>query len=173
MGDKHARWVGPVAGVVATGVALGVAELVAALVAPRAAPLVAVGGWVIDHVPEPVKEFATSTFGTHDKTALLIGTSVLLAAYGGLVGWLATRRPWQGMAGIAVVGVVGILSALTRAGAKVSYLLPSFVGAVAAAFALDYLLNRTRPRGVPAGRAADGATRRRFLIGSGMLAGVA
>jgi DMSO/TMAO reductase YedYZ molybdopterin-dependent catalytic subunit len=160
--NAPARWTGPVAGVVAAGVALGVAELVAVLAGPRSAPLVAVGGLVIDHVPGPVKEFATSTFGTHDKTALLTGTVVLLAVFGALVGWLATRRLRYGLAGIAVFGAVGIAAALTRSGARATYVLPSLVGAAAAGVALDYLLR-------PARRVPENAARR-FLIGSGVLA---
>ncbi len=161
--NSRARWLGPVAGVVSAGVALGVAELVAVVAGPRSAPLVAVGGFVIDHVPGPVKEFATSTFGTHDKTALLTGTAVLLAAFAALVGYLATRRVWYGFAGIALFGVVGIATALTRSGARVTYALPSFVGAAAAGVTLSYLL-RERADSAPAGE------RRRFLIESGMLA---
>ncbi len=159
-----ARWLGPVAGVVSAGVALGVAELVATVAGARSAPLVAVGGVVIDHVPGPVKTFATSTFGTHDKTALLIGTTVLLGIFAAVVGWLATRRRWYGLAGIALFGVVGVAAALTRSGARFTYVLPSLVGATAAGVTLDYLLRSGRTSDV------DPVQRRRFLVESGVLA---
>ena len=68
------RWSDALAGVAAAAVALGVAELVGVLVSPRATPLVAVGGVVIDVVPESAKELAIRLFGTYDKVALLIGT---------------------------------------------------------------------------------------------------
>jgi DMSO/TMAO reductase YedYZ molybdopterin-dependent catalytic subunit len=163
---SHSRWIGPVAGVVAAGVALGVAELVAALAGPGSAPLVAVGGVVIDHVPGPVKEFATSTFGTHDKAALLTGTTVLLAAFGALAGWLATRRLWYGMAGVALFGLLGIAAALTRSGSRATYALPSLMGATAAGLALDHLLRLGRRT---TAASPDAAGRRRFLTMAGVL----
>jgi hypothetical protein len=36
-------------------------------------PILAVGGFVIDIVPQPFKEFAIATFGAYDKIALLVG----------------------------------------------------------------------------------------------------
>ena len=56
----------------------GLGELVALVVAPRSAPLVAVGGVVIDNVPEGGKELAIRLFGTHDKLALQVGTVIVL-----------------------------------------------------------------------------------------------
>jgi DMSO/TMAO reductase YedYZ molybdopterin-dependent catalytic subunit len=172
------RWLGAAAGVVSAGLALGIAELVAALSGPNSAPLVAVGGLVIDHVPGPVKDFATTTFGTHDKTALIIGTTVLLLAFAAVVGHLAlTRSKWYGVAGITLFGLVGVVSALSRAGAGVTYVLPSMVGAAAAGVALDFLLRRVRPtpeppaerRGrdaKPAWRGTPAEARRKFLTES-------
>ncbi|MFJ6952162.1 molybdopterin-binding oxidoreductase, partial [Micromonospora aurantiaca] len=86
------------AGVVAAVVALGTAEPVAVLTGPRSAPLVAVGGLVVDLVPEPVKQFAIDVFGTYDKIALLVGTALLLAAFGALLGLAAARRLVVGLA---------------------------------------------------------------------------
>ncbi|MFF5174844.1 molybdopterin-dependent oxidoreductase [Micromonospora sp. NPDC000089] len=116
------------AGVTAAVVAIGAAEPVAVLTGPRSAPLIAVGGLVVDLVPEPAKQFAISLFGVHDKTALLIGTAVLLAGFAALLGMLAARRLWVGLAGIAAFGVLGVAAALTRAGANAADALPSLVG---------------------------------------------
>ncbi|MFG3557538.1 molybdopterin-dependent oxidoreductase [Micromonospora sp. NPDC047557] len=116
------------AGVTAAAVAIGIAEPVAVLTGPRSAPLVAVGGVVVDAVPEPVKQFAIDVFGTADKIALLIGTAVLLAAFAALLGMVAVRRLALGLAGIAAFGVVGVAAALTRPGADVFDALPSLVG---------------------------------------------
>ncbi|EWM67544.1 molybdopterin oxidoreductase [Micromonospora sp. M42] len=80
------------AGVVAAVVALGAAEPVAVLTGPRSAPLVAVGGLVVDLVPESLKQLAIDVFGTYDKIALLIGTALLLAVFGALLGLGAARR---------------------------------------------------------------------------------
>ncbi len=51
------------AGLVSGAVFLGVAELLALLLARTASPILAVGGFVIDIVPQPFKEFAIATFG--------------------------------------------------------------------------------------------------------------
>ncbi|MET0426773.1 MAG: molybdopterin-binding oxidoreductase, partial [Actinoplanes sp.] len=80
-------------GVAAAAVAVGVAEVVAVLTGPLSAPLLAVGGVVVDHVPGPVKDFGVAVFGVHDKTALITGTAILLAAYAWGLGVVA-RRSW-------------------------------------------------------------------------------
>ncbi|MGV9810282.1 molybdopterin-binding oxidoreductase, partial [Micromonospora chersina] len=116
------------AGVTAAVVAIGVAEPVAVFTGPRSAPLIAVGGLVVDAVPEPLKQFAIAVFGRYDKVALLVGTAVLLAAIAALLGVLAARRLWLGLAGIAAFAALGVAAALTRAGADAYDALPSLVG---------------------------------------------
>ncbi len=133
-------WIGALAGVTAAGVALAAAEVAAIVTGPVSAPLVSVGGVVIDHVPLPVKEFATSTFGTNDKAALLIGTTVILALFGAGIGVLAMRRQWIGYLGIGLFGVVGIAAAMSRAQAGPLAILPSLIGAGLGAYTLDRLL---------------------------------
>ncbi|WBB79236.1 molybdopterin-dependent oxidoreductase [Micromonospora sp. WMMD882] len=123
------RRFGAVAGVTAAAVAIGVAELVAVATGPRSAPLVAVGGVVVDTVPEPLKQFAIDVFGRYDKIALLVGTAVLLAAFAAGLGVLATRRLALGVAGIAAFGALGVAAALTRPGADVLDALPTLTGA--------------------------------------------
>ncbi|MEU7751587.1 molybdopterin-dependent oxidoreductase [Micromonospora sp. NPDC049171] len=117
------------AGVTAAAVAIGIAEPVAVLTGPRSAPLVAVGGVVVDAVPESLKQFAIDLFGTADKIALLVGTGLLLGAFAALFGVLAVRRLALGLAGIAAFGVIGVAAALTRSGADAADALPSLVGA--------------------------------------------
>ena len=134
------RWPDALAGVAAAAVALGVAELIGVLVSPRATPLVAVGGVVIDVVPESAKALAIRLFGTYDKVALLIGTGILLAGFAAFVGLAARRSIVVGYAGIAVFGAVGAAAALTRAGATLTWALPSVLGALAAALTLWLLL---------------------------------
>ena len=77
---------GAVAGVLAGAVAVGVAQLAAGLTVPQSSPVLAVGQAAIDLTPLPVKNFAISTFGTQDKTALLGGILVVLALYAAVVG---------------------------------------------------------------------------------------
>jgi DMSO/TMAO reductase YedYZ molybdopterin-dependent catalytic subunit len=157
------RIVGAVAGIVAAGVALGVAELVAVGTGANSAPLVAVGGVVVDSVPGAVKNFAVATFGRHDKAALLIGTTVVLALFAAVIGVLAVRRPALGMAGIGVFGLVGIAAAVTRPHAGPVAVLPALLGAAAGAFALASLLRQRDDDAV------DAVGRRRFIAESGGL----
>lgn len=117
------------AGVTAAAVAIGIAEPVAVLTGPRSAPLVAVGGVVVDAVPESLKQLAIDIFGTADKIALLVGTGLLLAGFAALFGVLAVRRLAFGLAGIAAFGVIGVAAAVTRSGADAFDALPSLVGA--------------------------------------------
>ncbi len=139
------RWRGASAGVAAAAVALGVAELAAAPIGPLSAPLLAVGGVVVDNVPEPVKQVGIAVFGVHDKTALITGTAILLLAYAALVGVLALRSWRYGIAGIALFAAIGVAAAVTRHDAGVPAALPSLAGAVVAVVMLRYLLDRARP----------------------------
>jgi DMSO/TMAO reductase YedYZ molybdopterin-dependent catalytic subunit len=147
--------------VVAAAVALGVAEVVSIATGARTAPLVAVGGVVVDSVPGAVKNFAVAVFGTHDKTALLIGTTVLLALFAAGVGALAVRRPALGMAGIGLFGLIGIAAAMTRPNTGPDAVLPALIGTAAGGATLVALL---RPRD-------EETTRRRFLTESAALFG--
>ncbi|MFG2057716.1 molybdopterin-dependent oxidoreductase [Micromonospora sp. NPDC048930] len=174
------------AGITAAVVAIGAAEPVAVLTGPRSAPLIAVGGLVVDLVPETLKHFAISLFGTHDKIALLIGTAVLLAAFAALLGVLAARRLRIGLAGIAAFAALGVVAALTRPGAGPAAALPSLIGGGLGAltlwaFVAGPLAPDLWPWSPPTTAEAeptpdqerDPEGRRRFLRGVGVLAGTA
>jgi DMSO/TMAO reductase YedYZ molybdopterin-dependent catalytic subunit len=150
------RWWPALAGIVAAAAALAVAEVVAVATGPRTAPMVAVGGVVVDAVPEPIKQLAIDVFGVHDKTALLVGTGILLALFAAAIGMAARRRLRYGLAGAVLFGAVGAAAALTRPGAGAAAMLPSLAGAAAAALVLWLLL--TGASGTPAtARDADAA----------------
>ncbi|SCG67293.1 sulfite oxidase [Micromonospora humi] len=141
-------------GVVAAVVALGVAEPVAVLTGPRSAPLIAVGGLVVDLVPEPLKQFAIDVFGRYDKIALLVGTALLLAGFAALLGLAAARRLAFGLAGIAAFAALGVTAALTRPGADGFDALPSLVGAGLGGLTLwAFAAGPLRADGGPAGPA--------------------
>jgi DMSO/TMAO reductase YedYZ molybdopterin-dependent catalytic subunit len=147
----------------AAAVALAAAELVAPFTGARSAPLVAVGGVVIDAVPGPVKNFAVATFGTHDKTALLTGTTILLALFAAGIGALAIRDVRLGLAGIGLFGLIGIVAAASRPGAGPGAVFPSLLGGAAGAGVMLALL-RWAPAVPEPVRYDD---RRRFLLASG------
>ena len=84
---------------------MGIAQLIAGLSVPAASPVIDVGSVAINHTPLPVKVWATSTFGTNDKTVLLTGVFVVVFLYAMLVGVLAARRLALGFAGLALFAV--------------------------------------------------------------------
>ncbi len=162
--NKQARWLGSLAGVAAAAVSIGLAELIAAFAGPQSAPVIAVGDVVVDSVPLPVKTFATSTFGTHDKTALIAGTFILLAIVAAVIGAWAVHDIRIGYAGIAAFGILGAVAAVTRPAAGFGAVFPSLIGACAGAAALYYVLRGPRVRRPDLDTRAG---RRTVLIGSG------
>jgi len=139
------RVAGALAGLIAAGVALGVAELVAALIgAVRASPVVAVGGSVIDATPRWLKEWAIRSFGTNDKAVLIGSVLAVLVMLALLTGMSAVRNRRVGLAGVAALGVVGALAAVTRPGSSLVHVAPSLVGGAAGAAALLLLLRPLR-----------------------------
>jgi DMSO/TMAO reductase YedYZ molybdopterin-dependent catalytic subunit len=150
---------GAAAGVLAAAVAMGVAQLAAGLTVAQSSPVLAVGQAAIDLTPQPVKDFAISTFGGNDKNALLVGILVILAAFAAVIGILAVRRLALGLAGLAVFACIGLAAALTRPNATAGYAVPTLVGAAAGAFALTRLVRAARGLGSPAGRPARAVSR--------------
>jgi DMSO/TMAO reductase YedYZ molybdopterin-dependent catalytic subunit len=130
---------GAIAGVVTAFVALGVAQVVAALLAsPIGAPVSAVGELSINHTPAAVKNFAIREFGSNDKTVLVWGIRGVLIIFAAVIGVLAVRKLWQGMAGLAVFTAIGVYAALIQPSAHGSDAVPSLIGGAVAAFALRY-----------------------------------
>ncbi|WP_123678291.1 molybdopterin-dependent oxidoreductase [Couchioplanes caeruleus] len=174
------------AGIAAAGAALGAAELVAVWTGPMSSPLLAVGALVVDTVPGPVKDFGIAVFGTHDKTALITGTLLLLATYAAPVG-IAALRSWRlALAGITLFTAIGLVAALTRHAADLTAGIPSIVAGVVAAITLRLLTTlaastAASPVALGSSHAAEtpmsapdlpsaARGRRRFLIGVGAAA---
>jgi len=129
-----------IAGLLAAAVALGIGQLVAGFVAPDASPVVAVGEASIGLTPPPVKSFAISAFGSHDKVVLVSGILAVLAILAAVVGVLAMRRLAYGVAGLAVFTAIGLAAALSRPTADAGWAFPTLIGGVAAAGALRLLV---------------------------------
>jgi DMSO/TMAO reductase YedYZ molybdopterin-dependent catalytic subunit len=123
---------------------MGIGQLFAGFTVPAASPVVAVGGAAIDHTPLAVKDWATSTFGTADKTVLLGGVLVVVFLYSMAVGVLAMRRLALGFAGLVIFAGIGLAAALTRPNATGSYAVPTLLGAIAGAIALRWLIGTAR-----------------------------
>jgi DMSO/TMAO reductase YedYZ molybdopterin-dependent catalytic subunit len=125
-------------------VAVGVGQLVAGVSVPAASPVLAVGQASIGLMPGPVTDWAKQSFGTADKDVLITGVVVVLGVLAAVFGALAVRRLAYGMGGLALLALAGVVSAVTRPGASPGWALPTLIGAVAGAFALDRLVTRAR-----------------------------
>jgi DMSO/TMAO reductase YedYZ molybdopterin-dependent catalytic subunit len=158
---------GALCGLLAGAVALGVAELTAAVTGARGAPVVAVGEAAINLTPVPVKEFAITHFGTHDKLALIAGILVLLAGFAAAIGLLAVRRLALGLAGLAAFAAVGVAAVVSLPGTTAVDVVPTLVGAAAAAVALLMLVRAVQAVWNTSDEVAEepaGIDRRRLLI---------
>ena len=126
------------------GVFLAVAELTALIFSRGASPLVAVGGFVIDVVPRPLKEFAIQAFGANDKLVLLasVGVGALIGA--AIVGIVALIARWAGIALLAVAAAAAGAALVTRAGAGPTAILPAITGFLASAIVLWALIGALR-----------------------------
>ena len=131
---------GIVTGLITAAVALGVGQLVAGITGPQGSPVIAVGSAAIDLTPPPLKNFAISTFGSNDKTALVTGILVLLAVFAAAIGVAAFHRLSYGVAGLAVFTGIGLAAALTRPTSQPADILPSLAGAVAGLLTLIWLV---------------------------------
>ncbi|MFF3443530.1 molybdopterin-dependent oxidoreductase [Streptosporangium sp. NPDC002721] len=136
-------WASALIGLVSGAIAVGVSLLVAGLVKPAAFPVVAVGNAVVDLTPAPLKEWAIRTFGESDKTVLLAGILLILAAIAAALGRAAVRDLRYGLTGLAVFGLIGIAAVLTRPGSGPMDVVPTLAGVGAAMLALRWLVRRS------------------------------
>ena len=133
------RFLGAVMGLLSAAVAIAVAHLVAGFVGREASPVIAVGSTAIDLTPEWLKSFAIRTFGSNDKTVLLIGIGLVLAIVAAVLGMASVRNRSIGLIGLTVFGLLGMVAAVTRPTGSAVDALPSLVGAVAGAATLVFL----------------------------------
>ncbi|HEY5249454.1 MAG TPA: molybdopterin-dependent oxidoreductase [Dermatophilaceae bacterium] len=154
--------VGVVAGVFTVGVATLLAALMTStgLAGGPPSPIFAVGGAFVDRTPPWLKDFAISTFGTHDKVALIVGMVIFLVAVCVVIGVGGARRPAAGMMAFGFFGAIGMLAVATRPGSGALDILPTVIGVVAGLWALSTLW-----RWADQGAAGTSVERRRFLLG--------
>lgn len=167
----HTRSWAALVGIVSAGAFLAASALVALIVDPTVSPLLAAGGFVIDVVPQPIKEFAITAFGEADKPVLLgsLGLAGVIGA--AIAGILQLRRPPGGVLLLALACAAATAAVLTRAGATVLSIIPPVVGAIVACGLLVELSMRLRRWAGDTDSAERGpADRRRFLIATGVSA---
>jgi DMSO/TMAO reductase YedYZ molybdopterin-dependent catalytic subunit len=135
---------GALAGLLSAAVALGVAELVAGITGPLSSPVIAVGGVAINLTPVRLKDFAIAHFGSNDKNVLLAGIVVQLAVFAAVIGMLAIRWLWVGLAGLAVFGALGVAAVVDRGSASLSDVAPTLIGVAVATVAMVFLVRAAR-----------------------------
>lgn len=141
-----------IVGLVSGAAGLGAGELVAAWVRPDASPYFAVADAVVDLTPAPVKDAAIALFGPLDKVVLLAGVAAVLVGCAVGIGKLGQRSLRAALFGIGALSVVGVVAAVTRPGAGVTYAVPSVIAGLVACGAFAGLA-----RLVPVAELADGA----------------
>ncbi len=146
------------AGVVSAAVFLAVAELVALIVAREGSPILAVGGFVIDIVPQPFKEFAIATFGEYDKIALLVGLALAVLVASAIAGILQFVKPPLGVVALVIAGGLSVAAIVTRAGATPLAALPPVAGTIAGCLILWVLIVRLRQWAAEDAAATDAAS---------------
>jgi DMSO/TMAO reductase YedYZ molybdopterin-dependent catalytic subunit len=149
---------------------LGISELVAGLLPTFPSLIEALGNFVVDRAPSPLKDFAIEVFGTADKLVLLISIAVVTLAIGALVGMLARAR-----FGIAVVVFVGFGVLAVAAAARDPQVdlglavIPAGAAVLGGLGALQALFRL----GDPAAPGEHEPSRRSFLLGAGAALGIA
>jgi DMSO/TMAO reductase YedYZ molybdopterin-dependent catalytic subunit len=172
-------------GLLAGAVALGVGQFAAGLFGGASSPIIAVGATAIDATPEWLKSFAIRTFGTHDKTVLLVGIGGVLIVAAIVLGIVSMGRPRAGVGGLLILGAIGALAAATRPANAPVDAVPASVGAATGILAFLRLrraaglrpsrAERARRDVVDATSPAEppAVDRRRFLVTGAVATGLA
>ncbi len=113
MGRRTAMLAG-LAGSAAVGVLLGSGEFLAGVFEGVPSPLASVGALVVDNSPPALEDFAIGLFGTNDKLALALGTTIIALVIGFVAGRAAARRFAGGLWWLGGLGLVGIVMALNQ-----------------------------------------------------------
>lgn len=166
----------PLAGVVSALALLGSAELLAAIFAREASPVLAVGSFIVDIVPRPLKELAITLFGESDKIALLVGVGLGAVVAAAIAGLLEYRFRFIGAILLAIGGALATAAIVTRTGASALAWLPPVVGTLAGVALLLILTARLRKwvnASVADNAPAAGVDRRGFFLVSGIAAATA
>jgi len=160
-----------ISGVVAAGIALGMGELLAGLFDRVPSPLSAIGGVVVDNVPQGVERWAISVFGTADKSVLAIGTVVIALTIAWFAALAARKRFWPAIAVFVAFGAAGAAAGFGEPGARVIPVIAAAGVAVASGLViLWFLLQAVEGAAAPdpGGHIAADAGRRRFLALAGI-----
>lgn len=172
------RLVDPLLGVLSAWAGIAVGSLLAVWLGPAYAPVEVVASTAIDIPPAPIKEWATSTFGTAAKSVVVAIVIVAVIAIAAWAGSAARRRLTTGVWAMFILGLVGATAALIRPVDSAFAPVPSIVAGIVAAGALAGLILLSEPRAstmvlplddveAPAIEIQPTVDRRNFLLGVG------
>ncbi len=102
------------AGTVSAFTALGIAEAVSSVDSASPTIIEAAGLSFIDRFAGTLKDIAIAIFGVHDKTALIIGTWLVIIALGAIVSRSAARSQRNFTLFATAIGAIGLATYLTR-----------------------------------------------------------
>ena len=163
------RWAA-LTGVISALLALALAEVVSLILGGRGNPVLAVGSLIVDIVPPGFKTFIIDLFDTADKLVLFICLGAVVVTLAAVAGTLELRRRFAGVLVFALVGIIALIAALTRADASFLAAIPTVIGVLAGIRLLQILiarLKRWREATVPGTGTGTGPgtlyNRRRFL----------
>lgn len=119
---------GPLLGIVSVLAGIASAQFIASFGTSLKNPIVSLGNRIIDHVPSSIKEFAIKTFGTSDKSALVISISIIVLIFSAFIGKFYFSES-QKKAYILIFSLAGVaaIASLFDAGANLFSVLPSIV----------------------------------------------
>lgn len=135
---KNSRAWWALAGIVVGAFGLAMSDLSAALLHVRESPVVAVAEGFTALVPGAIAEWAIQNLGTSDKTILVTGILIVLAAVFALLGNLARRQWWWAVAGFGVLTGIGVVAVVTKPASTATDLVPLLIGLIAWVAALAF-----------------------------------
>ena len=161
---EEARTRAGVSGVVAVALALGFGELLAGLFEGVPSPLASVGSFVVDSSPSFVRDLAIGVFGTADKAALAVGTSIIALAVGWYTGIGTKRRPWAGPAVFGLFATLGVVAGWDEPLAEpVPLVVATALAAVSGWLVLAFMLEAVSGVEQPTDGLSGDSSRRRFI----------
>ena len=135
------RWAA-LTGVISALLALALAEVVSLILGGRGNPVLAVGSLIVDIVPPGFKTFIIDLFDTADKLVLFICLGAVVVTLAAVAGTLELRRRFAGVLVFALVGIIALVAALTRADASFLAAIPTVIGVLAGIRLLQVLIVR-------------------------------
>jgi DMSO/TMAO reductase YedYZ molybdopterin-dependent catalytic subunit len=176
---KRTSFVFGLLGILAALVGIAAADLLASFFNEAYAPIQVVASSAIDIPPAPVKEWATSTFGTSAKYVVVASVIAAVAALAFVAGVIARKHLVWSMAIAFGIGAIGAIAGLRRPTGQFWAPIPSLLAGAIAAVVLWFAATRIlrapvdANASIPGGASKAFSGRRALLFGTGAVIGSA